>query len=67
MRLVFFHYWTYDWTVSMRSWTLAIIMNSLFSEGHELVICIHFSMSSTPALGSTQPPIQWVPGALSRG
>jgi hypothetical protein len=26
-----------------------------------------FSMSSRPALGSTQPPIQWVPGALSRG
>jgi hypothetical protein len=27
----------------------------------------HFSISSRPALGSTQPPIQWVPGALSRG
>jgi hypothetical protein len=27
----------------------------------------HFSMSSRPALGSTQPPIQWVPGARSRG
>jgi hypothetical protein len=25
------------------------------------------SMSSRPAMGSTQPPIQWVPGALSRG
>jgi hypothetical protein len=25
------------------------------------------SMSSRPALGSTQPPIQWVPGALSLG
>jgi hypothetical protein len=25
----------------------------------------HFSVSSRPALGSTQPPIQWVPGALS--
>jgi hypothetical protein len=24
-----------------------------------------FSTSSRPALGSTQPPIQWVPGALS--
>jgi hypothetical protein len=24
-------------------------------------------MSSRPALGSTQPPIQWVPGALSPG
>jgi hypothetical protein len=27
----------------------------------------HFSMSSRPALGSTQPPIQWVPGSLSPG
>jgi hypothetical protein len=26
-----------------------------------------FSMSSRPALGTTQPPIQWVPGALSPG
>jgi hypothetical protein len=26
-----------------------------------------FSTSSRPALGSTQPPIQWVPGALSMG
>jgi hypothetical protein len=25
------------------------------------------SMSSRPALGSTQPPIQWVPGAHSAG
>jgi hypothetical protein len=28
---------------------------------------IHFSMSSRPALGSTQPPIQWVPTALFSG
>jgi hypothetical protein len=27
----------------------------------------HFSISSRPALGSTQPPIKWVPRALSRG
>jgi hypothetical protein len=27
----------------------------------------HFSMSSRLVLGSTQPPIQWVPGALSPG
>jgi hypothetical protein len=27
----------------------------------------HFSISSRPALGATQPPIQWVPGALSPG
>jgi hypothetical protein len=26
-----------------------------------------FSKSSKPALRSTQPPIQWVPGALSPG
>jgi hypothetical protein len=28
---------------------------------------LHFSTSSRPALGSTQPPIQRVPGALSLG
>jgi hypothetical protein len=27
----------------------------------------HFSISSRPALGSTQPPTKWVPGALFRG
>jgi hypothetical protein len=27
----------------------------------------HFSISSRLALGSTQPPIQWVPGALPQG
>jgi hypothetical protein len=27
----------------------------------------HFSVSSRPAMGLTQPPIQWVPGALSPG
>jgi hypothetical protein len=26
-----------------------------------------FSTSCRPALGSTEPPIQWVPGALSPG
>jgi hypothetical protein len=26
-----------------------------------------FSTASTPALGPTQPPIQWVPGVLSPG
>jgi hypothetical protein len=28
---------------------------------------IFFNTMSKPALGSTQPPIQWVPGALSLG
>ncbi|PNF27774.1 hypothetical protein B7P43_G09210, partial [Cryptotermes secundus] len=26
-----------------------------------------FSTSSTPAMGPTQPPIQWVPGGISSG
>jgi hypothetical protein len=28
---------------------------------------LHFSISSRPTLGPTQPPIQWVLGALSPG
>jgi hypothetical protein len=28
---------------------------------------VQFSISSRPALGSTQPPVKWVLGALSRG
>jgi hypothetical protein len=28
---------------------------------------LYFSILSRPALRSTQPPIKWVPGALSRG
>jgi hypothetical protein len=28
---------------------------------------VHFSISSVPAVGSTQPPIQFVPGALFPG
>jgi hypothetical protein len=27
----------------------------------------HFAIASRPALGPTQPPIQWVQGALSPG
>jgi hypothetical protein len=27
----------------------------------------HFSMSSRPTMGPTQPPIEWVPGAISPG
>jgi hypothetical protein len=29
-------------------------------------ICL-FSIASKPALGPTQPPVQWVPGVLSPG
>jgi hypothetical protein len=35
-----------------------------FPGGQEIFL---FFMSSRPALGPTQPPIQWVPGALSAG
>jgi hypothetical protein len=37
------------------------------SSGPGRVKNFHFSISSRPALGCTQPPIKWVPGSLSRG
>jgi hypothetical protein len=37
------------------------------SSGPGKVKNVHISISSRPSLGSTQPPIQWVPVALSRG
>jgi hypothetical protein len=33
-------------------------------QGEEISL---FSTASRPGLGSTQPPIQWLPGALSPG
>jgi hypothetical protein len=39
-------------------------MNTLLGA---LKFTIHFSKLSRPALGSTQPPIKWVPVALSAG
>jgi hypothetical protein len=39
---------------------------SLFESRQESRIFI-FTTASRPALGPTQPPIQWVPGALSLG
>jgi hypothetical protein len=37
------------------------------SSSHGRVKNFHFSTSSRPVLGSTQSPIQWVPGDLSPG
>jgi hypothetical protein len=35
------------------------------STGGDIIVL--FPTASRPALGPTQPPIEWVPGALSRG
>jgi hypothetical protein len=34
---------------------------------HSFINVRFIVVMSRPPLGSTQPPIQWVPGALSRG
>jgi hypothetical protein len=38
----------------------------VFDSREEKEICF-FSITSRPALGSTQPPIQWIPEAVSSG
>jgi hypothetical protein len=45
------------WAVQPRGWSLSPGGGKNF----------HYSMSSKPALGSNQPPIQWVSGILSSG
>jgi hypothetical protein len=44
-------------------WTIGVLG---FDSRRELGICL-FTTASRTALGHTQPPIQWVPGALSLG
>jgi hypothetical protein len=47
--------------VTATDWTTGV----LFSVGAGIILL--FSTVSRPALGPTQPPIQWVPGVLSPG
>jgi len=49
--------------VTFRSWTME---RSVFESRRGLGIIL-FDAVSGPALRPTQPPIQWVPGALSLG
>jgi hypothetical protein len=56
------------WLLSRFSVTLRLLRIFLFLILQRYrVKNFHFSKSSRPALGSTQPPVQWVPGALSPG
>jgi hypothetical protein len=59
----------------LKSWDSAVGIATGYEAGRERgqslsfgrVKNFLFSMSSRPTLGSTQPPIQWVSGALSPG
>jgi len=53
---MYFMCWAMDWTIRVLG----------FDSWQGLGICL-FTTASRTDLGSTQPPIQWVPGALSLG
>jgi hypothetical protein len=55
---------SWDRAVGIVTWLLAERPRGR-SSSPGMVKDFHSSMSSRPALGSTQLPIQWVPGALS--
>jgi hypothetical protein len=42
-------------------------LDNLGFESQQGLGIFHFTTASSPVLGPTQPPIQWVPGALSLG
>jgi hypothetical protein len=46
---------------------LDYILNDRWLESRQTLGVFLFTTVSRPALGPTQPPIQWVPGALSLG
>jgi hypothetical protein len=48
-------------------WHISTVFVSFTSKIAGRVKTFHFSISCRPALGSTQPPIKWVSGALSPG
>jgi hypothetical protein len=52
---------------NLRSWDSIVGIVTSYRLDNGGVKNFLFSMSSRLALGSTQPPIQWVPGALSLG
>jgi hypothetical protein len=70
LRHTFLSSWTADWEPGKRSQYSDCLRagrprGRISSSGR--VKNFLFSLSSRPALGSAEPPIKWVPGALSPG
>jgi hypothetical protein len=61
-----------EWSAKLMHWSIYIQralgygLNDLVFESRQWMRIFLFTTASRPALGPTQPPVQWVPASLSR-